>query len=74
MSRFILKRNEMVTKEIITLAVCQVLDIEPEKLMMNSNEEGAKENNISYARQLCMALARKHDLGSQKEIGEYYGT
>lgn len=63
----------MITKEIITKSVCEILGVKEEDLMKPSGYEDAKKDKVRYARQLCMTLCRKYNLGTQKEIGEYYG-
>lgn len=64
----------MITKEIIALSVCSVIpDVTVEDIMKDRTVPGAKEDKTRFARQLCMALARKHGLGSSTEVGKYYG-
>lgn len=63
----------MITKEIITLAVSTVMEVDPSEIMKDSKTKGAKENDTRLARQFCMAFARKYNLGTLASVAKYYG-
>jgi len=63
----------MITKEIILQCVCDTLKVNISDVLKDRHEPGAKNEEIVYARQLCMTLAREWKLGSLSAIGKYYG-
>jgi len=69
-----LKIRLMITKELIALSVCSVItEVTVEDIMKHRSEPGAKEDKVRLARQLCMSFARKYKLGSQADVGNFYG-
>ena len=63
----------MITKLVIMQAVCDVTQVNQADILKRSDQEGAKDQEVCYARQLCMSLARKYTKESQAAIGRYYG-
>lgn len=63
----------MITKDLILQCVCKVIEVNPSDVLKSRHETGAKDENVAYARQLCMYLAREYKLGSQAAVGKYYG-